>query len=233
MAHDTPKELVRSWVNDPTLAIGEALYRALDRFRPPGAPVELRPLLQSDDPRLSDAGMWIASELGEKAAPLIDEIMPLLRDSRMSIRFDAINCLLCCHRHLADRHALLVAERLGDTELAVRVKAMQFFASVGASLVESVFQPLGGANAVGHKVNWLAFTAGQGPQFMARFRQEIEDATPTERIWATICAARQIHAEPGLLDIANEFQNADTKLFIERWRESPWPPRRTESSELK
>ena len=88
----------------------------------------LRPLLRSPDPALVAAGVWIASELGEKGRPLLNDVSALLRHPEKDVRFDAINCLLVWATPSNTAELASVIKLVDDPERSVRWKAMDFLA---------------------------------------------------------------------------------------------------------
>jgi HEAT repeat protein len=62
-----------------------------------GYPAEtLRPLLRSDNAFVRKAAAFIASELGAKAADLVDDVVPLLNDTDRYVQSDAMDVLAVC-----------------------------------------------------------------------------------------------------------------------------------------
>lgn len=73
-----------------------------------GYPVEmLRPLLRSPDLHLQSTGVFVASELGRGAAPLLDDAIRLLSATERRIQADAMEVVAACateeriHRYVA------------------------------------------------------------------------------------------------------------------------------------
>ncbi|GAA3211081.1 hypothetical protein [Nonomuraea helvata] len=94
-----------------------------------GYPVEnLGRLLHSGDDAAVGAGIWLLSELGERAAPMMDEIPALLAHPLRRVRYFAIEVVLLC----ADaRHGSVIAQVMNlsrDFESAVRWKVLEFLA---------------------------------------------------------------------------------------------------------
>jgi hypothetical protein len=62
-----------------------------------GYPIEtLRPLLRSDNRYILRSASFIASELGGRASPLAEEMIPLLRSEDPYIAWDAAEVLAVC-----------------------------------------------------------------------------------------------------------------------------------------
>lgn len=105
-----------------------------------GYPVEqLRPLLASDSVDAAKAGAWIASELGEAARPLVNDLIRLLSHDSKYVRFFAVDSLLlAAGRDRGDAIAAAIG-CITDSTGAVRWKAMEFLARADrAQLVAAV-----------------------------------------------------------------------------------------------
>lgn len=92
-----------------------------------GYPVEqLRPLLVSDSVDAAKVGAWIASELGEIARPLVDDLVRLLTHESKYVRFFAVDSLLlAAGRDRGDAVAAAIG-CIADSASAVRWKTMEF-----------------------------------------------------------------------------------------------------------
>jgi hypothetical protein len=94
-----------------------------------GYPVEnLRSLLSHRDDKIVKAAVFVASELGSKASPLVREVARLLRHSAMVVRYNAIDSLLTCTKDTDEGEIAAVVSLLDDPEGAVRKKVMDFLA---------------------------------------------------------------------------------------------------------
>jgi hypothetical protein len=108
-----------------------------------GYPIsKLRVLLQSGEEALVGAGIWIASELGSVAAPLLDEILELSHHTSPRVRFFALDCILSCSQPSEPKAVLRGLELVDDAEASVRWKALVFVTSLSEELLDSVSQEL-------------------------------------------------------------------------------------------
>jgi hypothetical protein len=98
----------------------------------------LRELLESPEGPLRKSGVWIAAELGRRAAPLVEAVAPLLKDEMAYVRFFAIDSLLTT---ATEAHVNQVADIVGlleDKEQSVRLKATDFFVRASDALLRAV-----------------------------------------------------------------------------------------------
>lgn len=116
-------------VKDPRSGQVDVLSNDLVKEFHRGYPLlNLRPLLLSPDAMLVSAGVWIASELGEKGKPLLNDVSALLRHPEKDVRFEAINCLLVWATPSNPSELASVITLIDDPERSVRWKVMDFLA---------------------------------------------------------------------------------------------------------
>jgi len=102
-----------------------------------GFPIDnLKPLLTSTDQKILGLGAYLIYELGAKARPLLDDIVPLLKNSDPQIRGSAIIAIEECATKF-DTHALgKVMESLNDPDPFVQRITMRFIQSCERNVLE-------------------------------------------------------------------------------------------------
>lgn len=91
-----------------------------------GYPIErLTLLLQSEQEGAVKAGVWIASELGPGAEPLLDELVRLLSHPLKYVRFFAVDSLFQCADVKAGEFLAEAIQAIDDPEPGVRWKVME------------------------------------------------------------------------------------------------------------
>ena len=126
---DRADNLLSLIMSDPSCNQIDVLSNDLVKEFHRGYPLtNLRPLLRSPQAALVSAGVWIASELGEKGKPLLNDVSPLLRHPEKDVRFEAINCLLVWAAPSNPAELASVIKLVDDPERSVRWKAMDFLA---------------------------------------------------------------------------------------------------------
>jgi hypothetical protein len=94
-----------------------------------GYPVEnLRRLLKNSDEAAVKAGVWIASELGNAALPLLGDVAPLLDHPSPHVRFFALDVVLLVASATHGDVIATAIHLIDHTSEAVRWKCMQFLA---------------------------------------------------------------------------------------------------------
>jgi hypothetical protein len=100
----------------------------------------LVPLLQHPNVKVVKVAAFIVSELGNRAAPLIMEVGKLLKHPIMSVRFDAIDCMLS-NATVKDADKIVsVLTLLQDNEGAIRRKVMDFLARVSEAYLSAALK---------------------------------------------------------------------------------------------
>lgn len=162
-----------------------------------GYPVEkLRALLGNDNEAAVKAGAWIASELGDRVAPVMDDLARLLTHPSRYVRFFALDAVL--GGATAEHGSALAAavRSIEDQDKAVRWKALNFLARAGYDqLVASVADLR--ASKLGELVQWLL--ESDRTLNGALILERIEDADRLSRVFAAAAAARLARHDPLLL----------------------------------
>ena len=86
------QEIINQVIDDPNdFDIGVLANEHLREFHR-GYPLELpRLLLLSPNGSIAETGIWVASELGQKAKPLLGDMVHLLKHSTKTVRFFAVD----------------------------------------------------------------------------------------------------------------------------------------------
>lgn len=183
-----------------------------------GYPVEnLRRLLHSDEETAVKAGAWILSELAERAAPMMADIVALLGHPLRYVRFFALDAVLTSAT--ADDGAA-VATAIGlinDPDDAVRWKALTFLAWASADqLAASVAHlrpPLRGLT------EWLA-RASSGAATGRDVLTALDDPDRLARVFAAAAAVRLARRDRGLLERAAASADQEVSTFAREQLES-------------
>ena len=153
-----------------------------------GYPVErLRELLRSRNEATAKVGTWIASELGQRAAPLMDDLARLLVHSSRYVRFFALDSILA-GATAEHGEALAGAVRLiEDQDEAVRWKALNFLARAGYDQLAASVSSLHDGHLAG-LVEWLLeIDRTCNTAFVT---ERIQDGSNLRRMFAAVAAVR-------------------------------------------
>jgi hypothetical protein len=104
---------------------GETQHALLNEFFA-GYPIDrLGLLLTSELDAAAKAGAWIASELGVSAAPLLDELVKLLRHPSRDVRFFATDGVLLIAGEDRGQAIAMAVSLIDDTDESVRWRVMK------------------------------------------------------------------------------------------------------------
>lgn len=175
-------ELLERFLDAPDDAAANELLSAFFA----GYPVErLRVLLRSDNEEAVRAGAWIASELSESAAPLMDDLSRLLDHPAKYVRFFVIDAVLgsasCEHGATVARAVM----RIRDGDQAVRWMTLHLLSKASKDqLVASL--PFLGEQGLAEHVQWLLAAGENIDEVCARLSVGDEVA----QMFAAAAAAR-------------------------------------------
>jgi hypothetical protein len=125
------EELIKTMTARPDSADDGVLANDLLREFHHGFPVErLRPLLNSSNEKVVKAAAFIASELGSRAAPLLDTLVGLLHDADARVRSDMIISMITCTTGNDKKEIAGVISMLDDPDWRIRHEVMEFLSRV-------------------------------------------------------------------------------------------------------
>lgn len=214
-AGDDLIERIRTHSADDTV-VGPAANDLLSELFA-GYPVEnLQRLLRSGDDVAVGTGTWLLSELGERAAPLLDEVPALLAHPLRRVRYFAIEVVLLS---TDAAHGPVIAQVMNlsrDPERAIRGKVLEFLAeaaddqlAAGAAALEP--------GQVKELVEWLIRLDGEEEPDPRDIVARLEGPDPVARLFAAAAAAHLSDAEDmNLLQHAATAEDEEISSFARR-----------------
>jgi len=170
-------------------------------------------LIHSDNSKAVQSGAFVVSELGARAAQILDEVDFLLSHPVRNARYDALDAVLVGaspeHGEILAKATMLVK----DPDYAVRKKAIKFLAnSTHDQLVAAI--PFLADQHVSDLVAWLAAIendAAHLPDILSRLR----DSDKTTRMFAAAAAARVAPTDQRGIDEAATSSDPEIRSFAE------------------
>lgn len=175
-----------------------------------GYPVErLRLLLESDDERTLKAGAWIASELGALSNPILEDITELLSHGSRYVRFFLIDAVLSASTERDGRAIATAVELIGNTDDAIRWKAMNFLARATTSQLSAAEPFL--TNHHARLTSWLieADHVARSDEILSR----LESTDSLTRLVAAAAAARARVRDVSPLEHAAQSGDPEVRSF--------------------
>lgn len=208
MKYCDPDELISRLEHDGDVSDVSAL---LEHFLAGYDTNNLKRLLESNNEKALEAGVWLASELGAKACPLLPCVSRLLNHVSSYIKLFALDVvLLCAHSQdsdiLADAIALLL-----DVDDTVRWKAMNFVAR--ADVAQLCASATRAYNVdLQKRTIWLV-DLQHSRNRSAAILQALESPKRLERLFAAAAAARHFKDDTAPLEAACFSQDPEVSSF--------------------
>lgn len=180
-----------------------------------GFPIgELKKLLRADTDEAVQVGVWLASEMGEAANELLNDVVPLLSHQSEKVRFYAVDFLGASVRRSNWEAASVVVRMVDDPAAAVRYVVTKFLFDVPEDVLRrtrdaAVKAPGSSAQARGLS---LLIDAVDGCD-TGRIQAALDDPDPITRRFAAAAAARLSSHDPTLLARAAIVEDPDVRKF--------------------
>lgn len=187
----------------------EASHSLLNEFFSGYSLENLRTLLRSDEEKSVRAGVWIASELGDRCSEVLEDMRPLLHHASRYVRFFAVDCILLAAEPWQTDLLGSAAGLVWDEDAAVRWKALTFLTNT------TVGQLLGAAHGTvepwfSAELEWLA---SLGPGDSEAVRMRLGSSKSTVRRLGAAAAARLAASSIQLLELASANSDPDVASF--------------------
>jgi hypothetical protein len=186
----------------------ELLHEVLE-----GYPVEnVRRLLTSGRASAVRAGVWVASELGRHAGPLVEEMASILDSSDGYAKLFAVDVVLLCG---TDRHGHLIArvvDLVDDSDDSMRWKALQFLTNATSEQLSEGVRHIE-SGRLRTPIEWLLRCGDAAdPDVVMERLGSCDRAT---RLVAAAAAARSAMArlDPAALDLAAAGPDQEVAAF--------------------
>ncbi len=180
-----------------------------------GYPVErLRLLLESDDEHVLKTGVWIASELGSRATPLLDDVAPLLNHPSDYVRYYALEVVSTNVTAAHDRAVASAVQCMRDPNTEVRGQALRCLSWMTDEQIDGcrvmIHDP-----ALRTLLAWL-LELDATESCAQEITQRLVDADPLARRFAAVAARRLGLYDVAPLQRAASSPDPDVRQFAER-----------------
>ncbi|GAA3127906.1 MULTISPECIES: hypothetical protein [Nonomuraea] len=180
-----------------------------------GYPVDnLRALLRSGDDDAVQTGSWLLSELGERAASLLDEAPALLAHPRRQVRFFAVEFVLLAAEEQEDAAVLAQAITLSrDPDTAIRWKVLHFLAMASTEQLMLGLSRLADPELGRHTAALVAADTGEPDP--GEVVSGLAGDDPVARLFAAATATRMAEEDPALLRHAARARDEEVSSFAQ------------------
>ena len=174
-------------------------------------PEKLRPLLRDTRWIVLKYGMWIASELGARGRPLLEDMVEFLEHEAPYVRFHAIDSILASSTEEDGDAVARALRRLTDSESSVRWKATQFLMRASLLKLRAAVPYLSGDDFAGLRL------LTEGSVSDEDLVSALQGDSPTVRRFALAAAYRANHAGRGnALKAAASSEDPEIREIAER-----------------
>jgi hypothetical protein len=181
-----------------------------------GYPLEnLRPLILNNNTEVAKAGAWIASELGEKGKPLLNDIAPLLQHPDSKVRFSAIDCILVWADPSKGPELASVVILIEDPESRVRWKVMDFLSRATKEQLAAALSYIGATNPRSKNIRGLRLLLGSNAENPKEATAALRDQDDVMRKYGVVLARRVAEISRDPLLYAASIDDLDVKDFAD------------------
>ena len=180
-----------------------------------GYPVgKLRLLLKAKDEKVVAAGMWLASELGEAARPLFEDIIGLIHHPSLQVGFFALDCLMSCVQPEDERAISLAFDLIDDPEPSLQWKALVFLATASDAVLRAARQIMTSDEPASVRSRGLELLLGSvASRDIIAITSSLGSSDAVLRRYAAAAAARMVHRDSSPLRQAMESADPTIKQF--------------------
>ena len=181
-----------------------------------GYPLDnLRPLLLNSSAEIVKAGAWIASELGEKGRPLLNDLSPLLDHPDSKVRFSAVDCILLWADSSKSLELAKTVSLIEDGAPRVRWKVMDFLSRASPEQLGAALTYFQATNPRSKHIQGLRLLLGSGTDISARATAALNDADQLMRKYGVVLARRFATSNKEPLLYAASIDDPDVKDFAD------------------
>jgi hypothetical protein len=166
-----------------------------------GYPVRrLSTLLQSDNEQAIEDGVWIASELGAGAGPILSDLLPLYEYPNKRIKYYAVELALTAATDQDGEVVGSAISRIADNEPPVRKMAFRLMARANRSVLVAGALFVKDAE-LADLLDWALEVEGESRDDV-EIASRLRESGELRRLFAVIAAARIYRRNPHYLQLA-------------------------------
>ncbi|MFZ2875059.1 MAG: hypothetical protein WAZ94_11330 [Phycisphaerales bacterium] len=205
-------ELEHEMVADPERFAAEGkAYALLQHYFAGRSLAHLSPLMRSPHPLVKRAVIFVLSELGQRAEPLVEEVLPLARDADRLVRYQALEVIAVCAR--GDNAALTreIGRALDDTEPSLE---MGLLVRLDVAQLGAAYEYLQAHDGLpGVHLEGFALLLAPDAIDDGRVESMLTSATPALRRYAAVAVARSRHRPSSLIAALTKSEDGAVRRF--------------------
>lgn len=208
-------DLIGQLLEDPERFCDEGLgYQLLQAYFS-GHDIEtLKGLLGHEDQRVQREAMFVVSELGERAIPLIDDVIPLLTSGDRKLKYEALEVLAVCGEGERASEFVHVVSALDSDDDVIRALAMRLMSRADNSQLIAARRNLRGDSIVQlTHARGLSVMIESLPEKADIVASMIRDQHPLVRRYGAVAAARLRATQPHLFAEVGRSDDIEIRKF--------------------
>lgn len=184
-------ELIRAIISNPKIAEDGKMVNDLLREFHRGYPVEnLLLLFNRQEPEIVKTAIFIAAELGSKAASFLPIASEFLDHPINWVRSDAIDCILTCATEANGKEIASVITMLSDLEGAIRWKVMEFLTNASLGQLFAGLNYFEKHRPISEQIPGLRWLSSKDGSNLNSIESLLCSDNPLDRKYGAIAAAR-------------------------------------------
>lgn len=205
-------ELEREMVDDPDRFAAEGkAYALLQHYLAGRSLVHLSPLLKSGHPLVKRAVIFVLSELGNRAEPLVEEVLPLARDADRLVRYQALEVIAVCARGGKAGLIREIGRSLDDADPSLE---MGLLARLDVDQIEAAYESLRAHGGLpSSHVDGFALLLAPDAIDDGRVEAMLTSTTPALRRYAAVAVARSRHRPSSLMAALTNSEDEAVRRF--------------------
>lgn len=178
---------------------------------------ELRKLFTSTNEHVVAAGMWVASELGSRGRPLLNDVVALLTHPNANVRYYAVDFVMNTVE-AGDRDAITsVIGLVSDSDSGVRQMVMKFLLAVPEDIIKAAIdQEVGRLASPGRNLGLRLIVESIGHRDADAILAALASNDPIVRRYAVAAAGRLRPYDRRPLEQALRSDDDDVSTFASR-----------------
>jgi len=189
-------------------------YQLLDEYFAGLSVDTLRPLLTHADTLVRHAAVWVASELGQQACTLLDDVITLIQDEDRFLSYHALEVTAVCADGEYLNRFIHIPRALESRDEVIRTLAMRLLTRADEAQLAAGHRQAAsiGLSADVHKEGLLMLATCRlcNPDDVRHMLLKDE---PVARMYGVIAAKHLQQRHPELLQLAAELPDSDVRRF--------------------
>jgi hypothetical protein len=207
--------LIAELLSDP-VAFDEQgkAYQLLQRYFQGLSTETLRPLLTHPDGLVRRSASFVATELGDQACDLLEEVIPLVHDIDPYVQWGSLETIMLCSSNRAPDKLTLVIREFENHNDSIRRLAMRLSSKANQTQLESAFRLTASlGNSRPQHERGLSILLRGDTAHDSDVKEMLGSSELVTRKYGAVAAKRLFELYPNLLQDAAQNSDSDVSRF--------------------